>query len=74
MKLWRKVLDKNPSLVPDQTAGDDLMDVIKRYRRILNQLDEPFPQPFILQDVIDQNQKRNPSAPPPKEPPKKGGK
>lgn len=69
--LWRKVLDKNPSLIPDQTAGDDLMDVIKRYRRILGQLDEPFPQPFILQDVIDAHQQRNPS-PPANEPPKKG--
>ena len=65
------MLDKNPSLIPDQTAGDDLMDVIKRYRRILGQLDEPFPQPFILQDVIDAHQQRNPSPPPPKEPAKK---
>ena len=43
MEYWRKVLDKAPSLLPDQTAGDDLMNVIKRYRRILSQLDEPFP-------------------------------
>jgi len=41
---WRKVLDKAPSLVADVSTGDDLMDVIKRYRRLLSQLDEPFPR------------------------------
>ena len=39
-----KCSTSTPSLVPDQTTGDDLMDVIKRYRRILSQLDEPFPR------------------------------
>ena len=39
-------------------TGEDLMDMIKRYRRILSQLDEPFPEPFILQDIIDQQQKQ----------------
>ena len=57
LREWREVLDKFPSLVSDQTTGEDLMDVIKRYRRILRQLDEPFPEKFILQDVIDQQQK-----------------
>lgn len=55
---WRSVLDKHPALVPDVTTGEDLMDVIKRYRRILAQLDEPFPEPFILQDVIDAHKQR----------------
>jgi hypothetical protein len=59
---WRKVLDKEPALIPDSTAGDDLYDVIKRYRRILAQLDEPFPKPFILQDVIDFQERNNPST------------
>jgi hypothetical protein len=59
---WRKVLDKEPSLIPDSTAGDDLYNVIKRYRRILAQLDEPFPKPFILQDVIDFHDKHDPLA------------
>ena len=66
---WRKVLDKAPAMIPDQTAGDDLVDVIKRYRRILSQLDEPFPEPFILQDVLDFHKQRNPEPPQePKEP------
>jgi hypothetical protein len=62
MQSWRNVLKKTPDLMPNQTAGDDLVNVIKRYRRILSQLDEPFPQPFILQDVIDFYQKNDPMA------------
>lgn len=63
---WRKVLDQSPSMIPDQTAGDDLVDVIKRYRRILSQLDEPFPEPFILQDVLDFHLKHHPESAPAK--------
>ncbi len=71
LKGWRKVLDKYPSFVTDQTTGEDLMDVIKRYRSILNQIDEPFPENFILQDIIDAHEKQ--TAAPPKEEPKKDG-
>jgi hypothetical protein len=76
LERWRKVLDKAPALIPDQTAGEELMDVIKRYRRILGQLDEPFPDPFILQDVIDAHAEKQ-AGPAPKrakEPAKKGQK
>jgi hypothetical protein len=31
------------------------LEVIKRYRTILDQLDEPLPKKFILQDLIDAN-------------------
>ena len=30
---WRKVLDKYPAMGDELAAGDDLMDMIKRYRR-----------------------------------------
>jgi hypothetical protein len=50
---WRKALDKYPTMGKDTAAGDDLMKMIKRYRRILSQLDEPFPEKFILQDIVD---------------------
>jgi hypothetical protein len=55
--LWRKVLDKYPILMQDEsirsiTAGD-LTDMIASYRRVLRQLDEPLPSPFLLQDVLD---------------------
>ena len=63
---WRKVLDKHPSLIPDQTTADDLLNVIKRYRRVLSQLDEPFPEKFILQDVLDAQQRQQ-AAPPAKD-------
>ena len=62
-RLWRKVLDAHPEYVTDQTTGEDLMDMIKRYRRILSQLDEPFPEPFILQDVIDSYKRQTGEAP-----------
>ncbi len=55
LKAWRDVLDEFPKLKADNTTPDDLMDIIKRYRRILSQLDEPFPKNFILQDIIDLN-------------------
>ncbi len=64
MAAWRKVLDAHPKLVEDQTLGEYLMDVIRRYRRILGQLDDPFPEKFILQDVIDA-QTNYPGAAPP---------
>ena len=57
LAAWRRVLDKYPDLISDFTFGDDMMIVIERYRRILGQLDEPFPEKFILQDVIDEQKK-----------------
>jgi hypothetical protein len=53
LNLWRKVLDVHKEYVADQTTCEDLMDMIKRYRHILSQRDEPWPKKFILQDVID---------------------
>ena len=34
------------------------MDVVKRDRQLLKQRDEPFPKPFILQDIIDQSERK----------------
>jgi hypothetical protein len=50
---WRQVLDSHPKLLDDSSMTDPLMDSIKRYRSVLHQLDERFPHPFILQDVMD---------------------
>ena len=55
---WRHVLDKYPALIEDSLTGDDLMDVIKIYREILQRMGEPFPKPFILQDIIDKYDKK----------------
>ena len=52
---WREVLDSSPVLKADDLTGDDLVEMIDRYRKVLDQLDEKFPQPFILQDVLDKS-------------------
>jgi hypothetical protein len=51
---WRKVLDASPVLRDDRLTADDLAEIAARYRRLLEQLDAPFPSPFILQDMLDQ--------------------
>jgi hypothetical protein len=63
LAAWRVALDAHKEYIADQTIVEDLMDVIDRYRRILGQLDEPFPKKFILQDVIDAQQRRLGTAP-----------
>jgi hypothetical protein len=53
MKHWRRVFDQFPAIRNDSTAGDELIEVIVRYRDILNEIDEPFPQNFILRDIVE---------------------
>jgi hypothetical protein len=55
LALWREVLDQFPTVVDDTITGDDLLDVIKRYRKLLEELDEPFPRNFILRDIIERH-------------------
>ena len=50
---WRKVLDSSEVLRKDSLTADDIKELVDRYRKVLEQLDEPFPKPFILQDVIE---------------------
>jgi len=50
---WREVLDASPVLRADRITADDMREVVDRYRKVLEQLDEPFPKPFVLQDVIE---------------------
>jgi hypothetical protein len=52
-KAWREVLDTSSVVRNDQLTADDLAELVDRYRRVLDQLDEPFPKPFILQEVLD---------------------
>ena len=53
LKKWRQVLNAHPALLADQNLTDDLHDSIDHYRATLRQLDDKFPQPFTLQDVLD---------------------
>jgi hypothetical protein len=50
---WRQVLDAAPVLRQDKLTADDIRDIVDRYKKLLEQLDEPFPKPFILQDILD---------------------
>ncbi len=51
-KAWRTVLDDSSILREDQLTADDIAEIVNRYRKLLEQLDEPFPSPFILDDII----------------------
>lgn len=46
---WRQVIDRYPALLDHSVFVQDMMDVIRRYRRQC----EPFPEDFILKDVIE---------------------
>lgn len=50
---WRTLLDKPEfaGLKTDRSMVEDLGEVIKKYREILEKRDEEFPKDFILQDV-----------------------
>jgi len=53
---WRKVIDRFPSLLEESIFIEDMMQIVRRYRQLYHQLDEPFPKDFILNDVIERAQ------------------
>jgi hypothetical protein len=57
---WVKIFDEHPELVSDVMA-EDLAEVIGRYKLVLDQLDEEFPDPFKLQMLVDEH--ANPDDP-----------
>ncbi len=48
---WDKIFKKYPQLVQD-VMGEDLKEVIMRYRLVLDQLDEEFPEDFKLKILM----------------------
>ena len=50
---WREVLDGSEILREDTFMAEDLNELIDKYRKVLAQLDEKFPTPFVLQDMFD---------------------
>ena len=51
---WRAILDKYPALVTDGDTGEEIVSgPVIRYRRVLEQMEEPFPEDFILKDLVD---------------------
>ena len=55
---WRRALDAFPAIARDGTFRWELVEVIERYRGLLEKCNEPFPKPFILQDVLDVHESR----------------
>ena len=63
LRLWRKVLDTYPDLLPDDPNGQDtasytatieeLTELIDRYAWTLDKIEREFPENFVLQDVRD---------------------
>jgi len=64
---WRELLGlpEFPQLKHDGNTGRELIDIIRNYQRILDARDEPWPRPFILQDIIDLHKDRVPDFQPP---------
>ena len=57
---WRELLDREDFsfLVREANTVDDLIEIIDKYRLLLEMRDEPFPKDFILQDVLDSYDRR----------------
>jgi hypothetical protein len=51
-KAWREVFDQSKILREDPITAEDTAEIVDRYRKLLEQLDEPFPSPFILDDIL----------------------
>jgi hypothetical protein len=49
---WREVFDASPVLHADDMMKYEVTEIVDRYRKVLDQLDEPFPNPFVLQDML----------------------
>lgn len=59
LAAWRKVLDAYPPLLEDRTTGEELVEMIERYKELLGRISEPrLPPDFILQDVLDRYGKK----------------
>lgn len=51
-RKWREVLENNKVMASDGITAEEMIDVIKQYRRCLKELDEPFPDDFALNDLL----------------------
>ncbi len=51
---WRLVIDEFPAILDDEAmTGEDILDYIKKYRDVLDQLDERLGDDFPLWEVIE---------------------
>jgi hypothetical protein len=51
---WAEIFKQHPAMM-DNAEAQDLIDSIKHYRDLLNQLDEKFPIDFVLNDLLDKH-------------------
>lgn len=57
---WRALINEFPAIMDEEaTTGGDLIDFIKRYRTVLDQLDEKIPDNFPLWEVIEKFDKES---------------
>lgn len=49
---WRAVLARFPGLIDDEATARDLTEILERYTKILDRLDEVFPEDFALADFV----------------------
>jgi hypothetical protein len=53
-RRWRLVIDEFPTLLDEEAmTGEDILDFIKKYREVLDQLDETIGEDFPLWEVIE---------------------
>jgi hypothetical protein len=52
-KKWREVIDRHPRMAGESVSADEIVEDINRYKKALSTFGRKFPEPFILQDVID---------------------
>jgi hypothetical protein len=51
---WRLVIDEFPTILDEEAnIGEDILEYIKKYREVLDQLDETIDEDFPLWDVIE---------------------
>ncbi|MEX2306190.1 MAG: hypothetical protein WD738_01275 [Pirellulales bacterium] len=51
---WRLVIDEFPTILDDEAnTGEDILDFVKRYRDVLDQLEETLDEDFPLWDVVE---------------------
>jgi hypothetical protein len=63
---WRTVLDQFPVLRSNSIMADDLVDDINKYKKVLGKIPgSKFPDKFVLQDMVDLNEGKQPVASPP---------
>lgn len=50
-RKWKTLFDQFPTLMDDVTA-DETVEAVKRYQRLLEQLDRKLPQDFVLREFV----------------------